>query len=838
MKSKLFKGYSNESLTPNKNKYLIGNGGPETKKINPKKQKKDIIEKKFKEIIQQAIDRYKELIKITKDTFIVTILNKTYAFPLNNGIVTYLLAKFNIIQDTISIIEINTCQDLFLYYLKHSDEKHVSNCPDVKTCSCSKLKQTHRPIFNKENQPCILCLEGSCSRKVNCLNNYLLLPDSSRIYEFERIPDSSRIYEFERIPDSSRIPESIISGEEEYHPDLEKPESYVVSDLYKQALLKESDIPTLVTPITPVKPITPSRRQKTFNLKKKLKEIKNKKKIMCKQWLSNNTCGHEKCDYVCKKDTQTYCDEIIKKVETLLLNKQLPIDELSIKMLEQLQNKYGKEIVEIIWTNSERNKELKIPSSYKTENMKKAYDALMDNTINISEHMVGIINLWCIIYNKSKKQRRYMRIHQDNPIIVDTSKTDVFNMKIQDLQKENPYLEEASEQVVLDKVGPWRELAKVKLEKIMGEDAFVKLQKEKAQIQREKERLQLEEYMKQFEKDDEDEIIDTIDTIPEDDFILVERDKYIHFNFSLEKSGLIIGSELPKDFDKIACEFNRRTMKCYIYQYFYLRDKYMLIEGDYNINCIDKASIPYKSICTGGNCCLRGLHEGNILSLDKYTNNYSKSSQMIEFEKRQYSDKTKKLTKLKDEYIKLMQNQYMQKYCEYKNNKFQSDKEKHDLKIELDKLDKIKDKIQLEINSLYDELLKLEDINVDYICDGKYDKYTILPFTPINLTEPVYTSVTEPDIKSVKRTSGKGKDSNVTSVPVHRRKKTNIEPIKQSEAEIKRLAKIEEIKKKIEKQKKEEKEKAFKKMFDMPTSSEDEYENVDVRYDDFGNLIE
>ena len=120
-------------------------------------------------------------------------------------------------------------------------------------------------------------MEGSCSRKVNCINNYLLLPDSSRIYEY------------------------IISGEDTSHPDLEKLESYVVSDLYKQALLKESDIPTSitpVTPITPVKPITPSRRQKTFNLKKKLTEIKNKKKIMCKQWLSNNTCGHEKCDYV------------------------------------------------------------------------------------------------------------------------------------------------------------------------------------------------------------------------------------------------------------------------------------------------------------------------------------------------------------------------------------------------------------------------------------------------------------------------------------------------------------------------------------------------------------
>ena len=84
-------------------------------------------------------------------------------------------------------------------------------------------------------------------------------------------------------------------------------------------------------------------------------------------------------------------------------------NEIAKTMLSQMQNEYGKMIIEIIWTNREANKELMIPWSFKTESMKKAYYDLMNNTIDIETNIVSIFNLWCIIYIKSMKQKRYKK---------------------------------------------------------------------------------------------------------------------------------------------------------------------------------------------------------------------------------------------------------------------------------------------------------------------------------------------------------------------------------------------------------------------------------------------
>ena len=605
------------------------------------KQRNDIIKHQFKDINDTAIDMYNKLIIDSKTTLQVIINKKIYKFPLYNGIVTYLIAKFNIETKNVTIEKNYICENFFENYLTLPLENENMKCVNKESCACvlKKGSKVHTVELNYI-PPCVLCLYKKCPNRIKCKKNYLILPEP--VSEPVRIPV--------RIPVNEPLSEPIIIP-------VSKPVSIPVSEsvskpTYTQIL---ESIPTLkINPV--IKPIYTQILESTPTLK--INPVKSEdallfKKILCTTWLSSHTCKYKlNCDYVCNDEKQTFCDKIIKIVDKLLVDKLLPIEEIAIKMLEQLQDIEGKEIVKIIWNEKGVfNKDLVIPNSYKTTAMRKAYTALMNNTINIMDNMLGIFNLWSIINNKSKLVKNYKLIldsvPQDNIIPVHTNIT-IGSFMSANIEKDKP----------------------------------------------------------------------TDST----DLKIGKKYKYIHFKFTLKNANIIIADYLETDIDDIVLEFNRRTMKCNIYFTYYLRDKYMLIPGEYNKNCLSKASIPIKSICAGGNCCIRGLHDNNMLSLDKYTNrNKGEMPSLNEFETEQYRINVKNLKLLHNEYIELMKTKYMPKYCELKSELIINKQ----LEIDLEVLEKRKTEIQSKINILYVKILSYENQKIIDICD-KYN-YKPLP---------------------------------------------------------------------------------------------------------------
>ena len=610
------------------------------------KQRNDIIKHQFKDINDTAIDMYNKLIIDSKTTLQVIINKKIYKFPLYNGIVTYLIAKFNIETKNVTIEKNYICENFFENYLTLPLENENMKCVNKESCACvlKKGSKVHTVELNYI-PPCVLCLYKKCPNRIKCKKNYLILPEpvSEPVRIPVRIPVNEPLSEPIIIPVSK--PVSIPVSESVSEPVSES----VSKPTYTQIL---ESIPTLkINPV--IKPIYTQILESTPTLK--INPVKSEdallfKKILCTTWLSSHTCKYKlNCDYVCNDEKQTFC---IKIVDKLLVDKLLPIEEIAIKMLEQLQDIEGKEIVKIIWNEKGvSNKDLVIPNSYKTTAMRKAYTALMNNTINIMDNMVGIFNLWSIINNKSKLVKNY--------------------------------------KLILDSV-PKDNIIPVHTNITIGSFMSANIEKDKP----------------------------TDNT----DLKIGKKYKYIHFKFTLKNANIIIADYLETDIDDIVLEFNRRTMKCNIYFTYYLRDKYMLIPGEYNKNCLSKASIPIKSICAGGNCCIRGLHDNNMLSLDKYTNrNKGETPSFNEFEKKQYNTNLKNLKLLHNEYIELMKTKYMPKYCELQSELIINKQLEIDLKIPEER----KTEIQSKINILYVKILSYENQKIIDICD-KYN-YKPLP---------------------------------------------------------------------------------------------------------------
>ena len=758
-------------------KDLLGKGGPSSKvtltlvpKINLKKQRKENIEKRFKDVIQSSIDRYKELLQ-TQEKFNIDILGKTYAFPIKDGVVTYLLAIIGVEADIVTIKEIYACEDLFLYYLKTHDERKISTCPDAKSCSCIKrprrLLPTHHTWIAPIDQPCILCTEGKCPLKspiVNCRNSYLLLPESL-------------------------VP--VILKEENIKPDykieLVTPENYVESDEYKQAVIKpvisQDTAEITLKSIMPLniqlvdssnykdkKHPSAKSRQKDFQKIKEKKEISEK--LLCTQWLSSHTCSHEKCNFVCKGREQTYCKKIIEKVDYILENGLLPIYEITIKMLEQLQNMYGKIIVYIIWNTPDTDKKLFIPFSYKTDAMIKAYGALMDNTININEHMMGIFNLWCIISFKSQKQKQYIK-----PISIEDKKPMKLNLSLL-IDRELTGNKSTDEIYTNEKIFVPDDYTLVEREHYI---TFIfSLEKPEGKTNPEVAKL-----VPSFSSNDFPELGEEVTQRKPDISKSYTKKKINKVNFELNSefnsvfnSVSKFNKEHPNELNSIIYEFNRRLKKCPLFERYYLRDKYMLIEGNYNENCRNKASIPLTSICQGGNCCLRGLHEGDILSLAKYTNNYIYQPEMIAYEQLKYTQIKDNIEKLENEYKTLMTEHYMPIYCDIKIKNdiiFQQSLQQYGIE---------KNKISEKINNLYLLLLKLQYVNIIYICDNIYNKYKPLPKEDIQEIIPVFQPI-------IQKYTGSDKGGPVVTKfknPVS--KKHNLKEL--TPAELRRDAKIKE----------------------------------------------
>ena len=597
---------------------LIG-GVVEIKDFLHNKQRNDIIKHQFKDINDSAIDIYNKLIIDSKTTFQIIINKKIYKFPLYNGIVTYLIAKFNSITKNVTIEKNYICENFFENYLTLPIENENMKCVNKESCACV-LKKGYKVHTLELNYipPCTLCLYKKCPNKIKCKKNYLILPEPVIIPVIKSI-----------IPVIETVIDPII-------PVIETVIDPGIKPTYKQIL---ESIPK----------VNPINKSDTTLLSKK---------ILCTTWLSSHTCKYGvNCDFVCNNEKQTFCDKIIKTVDKLLVDKLLPIEEIAIKMLEQLQDIEGKEIVKIIWNeDGVSNIDLVIPNSYKTTAMRKAYMALMNNTINIMDNMLGIFNLWSIINIKSKVVKNY--------------------------------------KLILDSV-PQTNIIPVKQNFTIGSFMSVNIEKDKPQ----------------------DSIID---------LQIDKKYKYIHFKFTLKNANIIIADYLLTDMDDIVLEFNRRTMKCNTYFTYYLRDKYMLIPGDYNKNCLSKASIPITSICVGGNCCIRGLHDNNMLSLDKYTNrNKGELPSYNKFEQDQYKTNLKNLKILHNEYRDLMEKKYMPIYCKLKSELIINKQ----LEIDLEVLEKRKTEIQSNINILYVKILSYENQKIFDICD-KYN-YTPLPITNI-----------------------------------------------------------------------------------------------------------
>ena len=670
----------------------------------PNKQKKTILEDTkaiYKKLLSDAKLKYIEL-KNNKDLFKIDLMDKTYAFPLDKGIVTYLVAIFDDKDGIVTIKEINACQDWFVYYLKKS-EARPPQYPDEKTCQCNKIDGRKHIKLLLIDAPCILCLEGKCSRKLTCDKSYLLLPDIEPLVE----------------PLVSPLVEPLVPSN--------------MDPLYKQALLvpvkevKEVKKNVVIVKEPPKKKKQSSDENYKYEMLRK-SSTKDNKKLQCRSWLSSHSCKYgNKCIFFCGEEKQTYCDKTIDKVNKLLEGKLLPIEEIATKMLEQLQNEYGKMIVEIIWYNTEKNNDLAIGFTYKTPAMINAFNALMDGSININNNMVGIINLWTIIYYKSQKQRKYKKLNKEIKVIEEI-KPETVSL--------NSYLDKAFEAFEKKKLAKKNKsnssevvLPEVTLPEVTLPEVTL------PEVTLPEVTLPEIDYIIEEPKIEE----------KEEPFTLVEHDKYVYFKFSLNSKIAIMG-ESPDSINSIICEFNRRTMKCFIYEGLYNKDKYMLIEGDYPDNCRKEANIPLQSICTGGNCCMRGLHEGHILSLDKYTNNYTgEEAMLIDFEIKQYADKSRQIEKLRQEYINMMKNKYMPLYCKissYKSDDKSADK--NIMKIELDKLTKTREELIDKINELYKQILKLQNIKKEDLCD-KYGYMPLIKPLPLVkvMEEKIYVSIKE-----------------------------------------------------------------------------------------------